>query len=124
MAVKVDQVESQLIETVCERVRERVGADAAPHVEEFVRQYYRWVPAEDLVGRTALDLYGAALAHWTFLELRTPGTTKVRVYNPEFEQHGWQSTHTVVEIVTDDMPFVVDSVNNELIRCGFATHLL
>ena len=41
-----------------------------------------------------------------------PGTTKVRIYNPRFEAHGWQSTHTAVEIVTDDMPFLIDSVGD------------
>src|SRR3954469_25095646 len=124
MVVRVEQVDSALIETVCERVRERVRRDAAAQIEEFVRQYYKWVPPEDLVGRTTLDLYGAALAHWTFLDKRPPGTTKVRVYNPDFEQHGWQSTHTVVEIATEDMPFVVDSTIAELTRRSYGIHLL
>src|SRR5436305_8634527 len=105
-----EQVDAALIDTVCSRVRERVEAEQAPQLEEFVRQYYRWVPPDDLVGRDALDLYGAALAHWKFLEQRSPTEFKVRVYNPTFEQHGWQSTHTVVELVTADMPFLVDSV--------------
>ena len=42
----------------------------------------------------------------------------MRVYNPQFEEHGWQSTHTAVEIVTDDMPFLIDSVSMELNRAG------
>src|SRR4051812_1218571 len=114
MAIKVEQVDAALIDRVCSRVRERVEAHEAPQLEEFVRQYYRWVPPDDLVGRDALDLYGAALAHWKFIEHRSPGDFRVRVYNPTFEQHGWQSTHTVVEMVTDDMPFLVDSVTMEL----------
>jgi glutamate dehydrogenase len=32
------------------------------------------------------------------------------VYNPTFDQDGYDSTHTIVDIVTDDMPFLVDSV--------------
>src|SRR3954471_12006684 len=124
MAIKVEQVDAALIDTVCSRVRERVEAHEAPQLEEFVRQYYRWVPPEDLVGREALDLYGAALAEWKFMEHRAPGESKVRVYNPSFEQHGWQSTHTAVEIVTDDMPFLVDSVTMELTRRTPGIHLL
>src|SRR3954471_16531864 len=124
MAIKVEQVDAALIDTVCSRVRERVEAHEAPQLEEFVRQYYRWVPPEDLVGREALDLYGAALAEWKFMEHRAPGEAKVRVYNPSFEQHGWQSTHTAVEIVTDDMPFLVDSVTMELTRRTPGIHLL
>src|SRR3954447_19608109 len=124
MAVKVEQVDAALIDTVCSRVRERVEAQEPPQLEEFVRQYYRWVPPEDLVGRDALDLYGAAVAHWKFIEHRTPGAAKGRVYTPVFEQHGWQSTHTVVELASDDMPFVVDSVTAELTRRSYGIHLL
>src|ERR671915_373535 len=124
MTAKVEELEAALIDTVCSRVRERVGDDEAPQVEEFVRQYYRWVPPEDLAGCSPLDIYGAALAHWNFLRKRRPGETKVRVYNPQFEQHGWQSTHTVVDVATDDMPFLVDSLSMELSRHDYGIHLL
>jgi glutamate dehydrogenase len=42
----------------------------------------------------------------------------VRVFNPQFEIEGWQSTHTAVQIVTDDMPFLTDSIGMELNRHG------
>jgi glutamate dehydrogenase len=64
------------------------------------------------------------VAHWTFAHERAPGTSKVRVYNPHFEEHGWQSTHTVLEIVTDDMPFLVDSTRMGVNRKGYAIHLM
>jgi glutamate dehydrogenase len=124
MSVKVEEIEAALIDSVCSRLHERLGADQADQVEEFVRQYYRWVPPDDLLERSTLDVYGAALAHWNFAARRMPGESKVRVYNPQFEQHGWQSTHTVVEIVSDDMPFIVDSVSMELSRNGFGLHLV
>jgi glutamate dehydrogenase len=46
------------------------------------------------------------------------------VYNPQFEEHGWQSTHTVVEMINDDMPFLVDSTRTEINRQGYAIHLM
>ena len=110
IAVKAVELEAERIHTVCARVRERLPEDQAPSCEAFVRQYYHWVPAEDLAGRSSIDLYGAAVSHWNLTQLRMPGEIKLRVFNPEFEQHGWQSPHTVVQIVTDDMPFLVDSV--------------
>ena len=64
MAVKGADLESELIDTVCERVRERLPAGQVAPCESFVRQYYHWVPAEDLADRNPLDLYGAAVAHW------------------------------------------------------------
>src|ERR671914_905013 len=117
-------IESALIEPVCARVRERLGEDEAPQAEEFVRQYSRRVPPEDLAELDPLDLYGAALAHLSFARHRDPGAASVRVYNPDFEQHGWQSPHTVVELVTDDMPFLVDSTTMGLSGQDAGIHLL
>ena len=82
---RAQEADSELIESVCARVRDRLDPDDAPQAEEFVRQYYRRVPTEDLVELDLLDVYGASLAHWTFARHRDPGTAKVRVYNPEFE---------------------------------------
>jgi glutamate dehydrogenase len=124
MTLKTEELEAALIDDVCSRAHEKLADDEAAHVEEFVRQYYRRVPPDDVLGRSELDVYGAALAHWNFMRRRAPSEAKVRVYNPQFEQHGWQSTHTVVEIVTDDMPFLVDSVSMELGRHGYGIHLL
>ena len=124
MAVKGADLESELIDTVCERVRERLPADQVAPCESFVRQYYQWVPAEDLADRNPLDLYGAAVAHCNLAQQRAAGESKVRVYNPDFEQHGWQSPHTLIEIVTDDMPFIVDSVTMQLGRLGYGIDLV
>ena len=41
---------------------------------------------------------------------REPRETKIRIYNPNQEEHGWHSTHTIIEILMEDMPFLVDSV--------------
>src|SRR4051794_4830354 len=124
MATGTQEVESALIESVCERVRERVAPEDVAEAEAFVRQYYRRAPAADLSGREPVDLYGAALAHWAFGRGRAPGEVRVRVYNPTFEQHGWQSPHTAIELVTDDMPFLVDSVSMELSRRELGIHVL
>jgi glutamate dehydrogenase len=117
-------VKDELLDKVVARVREQMPEEQAPLVEEFVRQYYAWIPQEDLADRSPIDVYGAAVAHWSFANVREPGTAKVRAYNPNFEEHGWQSTHTVVEIVTDDMPFLVDSTRMGINREGYAIHLM
>ncbi|HJS77977.1 MAG TPA: hypothetical protein VJ778_11235, partial [Burkholderiales bacterium] len=92
--------------------------------EEFTRLYYAEVDPEELAARVDADLRGAAAAHLAFGRSFSGGTAKVRVYNPVRETHGWSSTHTVVEIVNDDMPFLVDSVAMEVNRQGLMLHLL
>lgn len=124
MAVGLEEKKSEFIDKVVSHARKKLPQDQAAQVEQFVREYYSRVAPEDLVERSVLDLYGAALAHWNFARQRTPGTPKVRVYNPRFEEHGWQSTHTIVEVVTDDMPFIVDSVSMSLNRHGLTIHLV
>src|SRR5215210_3537314 len=117
-------VKDELLDKVVARVREQLPEDQAPQVEEFVRQYYGWVSPEDLSERSPVDVYGAAVAHWNFARQREPGSARIRVYNPRFEEHGWQSTHTVVEMVNDDMPFLVDSTRAEINRQGYGIHLM
>ena len=105
-----------LIDAVVGQIHDRREKKDAHVLEGFVRQYYGEVAPEDLVQFNAENLYGEALSIWRFAQKRKPGEPKLRVYNPRHEEHGWQSTHTVVEIVNDDMPFLVDSINSALNR--------
>ena len=124
MAVRERDLEAELIRTLCAHVGERLPSEQVAPFVAFVRQYYHWIPAADLADSSEADLFGAALAHWKLARWRPAGTTKVNVYNPHLEQHGWQSPHTVVEIVSDDMPFIVDSVTMELTRQGCGIDLV
>jgi len=124
MAGTVDATEASLLDKIVSRCRERLPGDEGDRAAEFARQYYAFAPPDYLQDRSPLDVYGAALAHWGFAAQRAPGSAKVRVYNPQFETHGWQSSHTVVEIVSDDMPFLVDSVSMELRRQSYAIHFV
>src|SRR5918997_3426098 len=117
-------VKDDLLDKVLARLREQMPEDQAPQAEEFARQYYGWIDAEDLQDRSPIDVYGTAVSHWSFVGQRRPGEGKIRVYNPQFEEHGWQSTHTVVEMVNDDMPFLVDSTRMEINRQGYAIHMI
>src|SRR5215208_3976114 len=117
-------IKDELLDKVVSRVREQMPEDQAPQVEEFARQYYGWVDAADLEDRSAVDAYGAALSHWSFAGRRESGEWKIRIYNPQFEEHGWQSTHTIIEMVNDDMPFLVDSTRKEINRQGYAIHMI
>src|SRR5580698_3383410 len=91
------EIDPALLESVAERARERLPPAEAEQLAAFIRQFYRWVPPEDLAGRSAQDLYGAALTHWRLAQLRRPGSAAIRVYNPAVEHDGWQSLHTVIE---------------------------
>ncbi len=97
---------------------------APSDVAQFVDQYYLLVPPEDLIERPAHDLCGAAVSHLRLAQRRVVGSPAMRVFNPGTDRDGWKSKHTVVQIVTDDMPFLVDSVSMELGRHGRGIHLV
>ncbi|CAN5453209.1 NAD-glutamate dehydrogenase [soil metagenome] len=117
-------LKDEVLDRVVERVRKHLPESQAPQVEEFVNQYYGWVSPHDLAERSPVDIYGAAVAHWNFIQKREPETEKVFIYNPNHSDHGWQSTHTVIEIVNDDMPFLVDSVGMAISGLGHGIHLM
>ncbi|WP_418957365.1 NAD-glutamate dehydrogenase [Streptomyces tritici] len=91
---------------------------------EYLQRYYLHTAPEDLQDRDPVDLFGAAMSHARLAENRPQGTANVRVQTPTVEENGWTSTHSVVEVVTDDMPFLVDSVTNELSRQGRGIHVV
>ncbi len=96
---------------------------SAAELETFLQQYYADIAEEDILAHTPEDLYGAALSHWEFGAKRLPGETKVRVFNPSTKKDGWKSPHTIIEMVNDDMPFLVDTTTMTLSRGGIGIHL-
>jgi glutamate dehydrogenase len=123
MSTQPEQAKAEVLEHIVATINEKVPEERREQLASFARQYYQRTAPEDLLERDPDDLYGAVLAHWRAAQRRQPGTAKVRVYSPRFEEHGWRSTHSIVEIVTDDMPFLVDSVTMELNRHGLVIHL-
>jgi glutamate dehydrogenase len=122
----------ELIERIARtRVATRPGppssSDAALYREiqqQFLRAYFRGVGEEDLAERTPAALAGAARSHLELGWRRAPGQSLVRIFNPDPKRDGFESPHTLVQIVTDDKPFLVDSVGIAFDRAGLAMHLI
>jgi glutamate dehydrogenase len=122
---KLEAKRDLLDQAVAVPERDRTGhglRDGA--LASLLHQYYRHVPPEELLDRDPQDLYGAAIAHYSLAGRRPQGRAIVRVYTPTVEGEGWSSGHTIIEIVTDDMPFLVDSVAAELTRENRAIHVV
>ena len=83
-------------------------------LHEFLGAFYQQVPADDLTGWKAEDLSRVAGAMCDWGAERKAGQLKVRVFNPEQKRDGWHIPHTVIAIVNDDMPFIIDSIASEL----------
>ncbi|MFD3488319.1 NAD-glutamate dehydrogenase [Streptomyces sp. NPDC058665] len=124
MQTKLDEAKAELLARAA-RVADGTGDERHPDNEAllaFLHRYYLHTAPDDLADRDPVDIYGAALSHYRLAENRPQGTANVRVHTPTVEENGWTCTHTVVEVVTDDMPFLVDSVTNELSRQNRGIH--
>ena len=112
------------IDAVVALINSRIQKSERASLTTFARGYFERVDPEDLAAREVEDLYGALLSHWQFARTRESGSAKVRVFNPGAGEHGWASRRTVVEIVNDDMPFLVDSASMEVSRQALTLHLI
>ncbi|MEU4201325.1 NAD-glutamate dehydrogenase [Streptomyces sp. NPDC045470] len=131
MQTKLDEAKTELLARAA-RVAESSPAGGQAPVQGldpdtllgYLQRYYLHTAPEDLTGRDPVDVFGAALSHYRLAETRPQGTANVRVHTPTVEENGWTCSHSVVEVVTDDMPFLVDSVTNELSRQGRGIHVV
>ncbi|MBV7525658.1 MULTISPECIES: NAD-glutamate dehydrogenase [Pseudomonas] len=103
---------------------QHISEQALPQVALFSEQFFGIISLDELTQRRLSDLAGCTLSAWRMLERFDHAQPQVRVYNPDYERHGWQSTHTAVEVLHHDLPFLVDSVRTELNRRGYSIHTL
>ncbi len=115
---------SKLIAEIDGEAKKRLGAKAAKQLTPFFQHYFENVPPGDLRGRTPAALFAAAHNHWKLAGARKPGKALVSVDNPNLKKHGWDCAHTVITIVNDDMPFLVDSVTAALNSLDLTVHLV
>jgi glutamate dehydrogenase len=113
VATTLDDEKSALLDRAAQQPDGTAGPEVSG-VGALVRSYYRNVAAEDVCEFSATDLYGALASHLELAQVRPQGTARVRVLTPGPDA-GWSAGgHSLVQVVTDDMPFLVDSLTMEL----------
>jgi glutamate dehydrogenase len=119
-----DALEREQIDAALRLAAAQASEDRQPLTEAVAEGWFRQLDADDQAERTLPDLCGALLSLWHFGAARRPGRPKMRVLSPSLAEHGWSSRHSVIEIVNDDMPFLVDSTTAEINRQGLTLHLI
>ncbi|NUW30065.1 NAD-glutamate dehydrogenase [Nonomuraea sp. SMC257] len=121
---KLDEAKDELLQRAAQRYA-AVSDDTSPdEALGLLRVYYRHVAPEDLLDRGPVEVYGPAMSQRRLAAVRPQGRPAVRAYTPTVAEHGWDPGASVVEVVTDDMPFLVDSVTMELDRHDIGIRLL
>lgn len=93
-------------------------------LQMFAQRYYASSSVDDLKQRSIADLYHILLSHWQFIHQRTPSEAKIRIFNPVMDKDGWESTHTIIQMSHDDIPFLVDSARMVINRFGYQIHFI
>ena len=88
----------------------------------LARALFAGVALDELAERRLADLAGCCLSAWQLLARFDPAQPQVRLFDPDYAHHGWQSPHSVLLVLHPDMPFLVDSLRIELRRRGLAVH--
>ncbi|MCP4995839.1 MAG: NAD-glutamate dehydrogenase, partial [Gammaproteobacteria bacterium] len=114
---------NQLIAELCKLPLPGLGESEIRQVYDLLKRYFGHIQLDDLANESQQDILGGVVAHWQLMRERRSGVPKIRVYNPNFEEHGWQSRKTIIEISTDNQAFLVDSLSMALNRAGITIDL-
>ncbi len=120
----VNGLPSVTLNNVAELIHQKVPKALAPLVDKFSQLLYGNISTLDLNNRNDSDMYGATLSLWNTLNEHKDQKPVIKVFNPQVSKHGWKSSHTVIEVVVCDMPFLVDSLRIALGRLGLTPHLM
>ena len=124
MAVKKKSFINQLVDKIIAKSKVDLSASESELFAKFVQLYYSHTSLEDLEDVNVKTIYGSVKSHWDLMKQRCEKELRIRVFNPELKKDGWQSTHTIIEVAVEDMPFSVDSMRMELNRMGLTIHLM
>jgi glutamate dehydrogenase len=104
--------------------KKRLSKSVQNRFPRFLKAYYANVPPQDIQDSTPETLFALAHGHWKQSRVRPRRKALIRAFDPDAKKDGWQCNYTVIEIVTDDMPFLVDSITAELNNQNLTVHLL
>ena len=92
----------------------------------FIAQLYGRSVPEDVVRYGADDIAALAERAYDFIAERAPGAPKIRCETVPLAVSGDRKTTSVIEIINDDMPFLVNSVMGEItdrrLEVGLVAH--
>jgi glutamate dehydrogenase len=101
-----------------------ISSNLSAQIEAFTAAFYARLPEEELALRSSQEWAGIARSSFAFIQKRQAGAAHIRVFNPLQADDGFETSHSVIQIVNDDMPFLVDSVSMALGNFGCSLHTL
>ncbi|MBR9972769.1 NAD-glutamate dehydrogenase [Magnetospirillum sulfuroxidans] len=119
-----DFLRANLANDVTAIIHQHLKDERVPQAEIVAAALLAGLPGADLDTIDPHQFFAIAIGLLGFMKQRVPGQVCVRMFNPDLEADGWTSSHSVIEIVNDDMPFLLDSVAMRLSSLGLSIHQL
>src|SRR5690606_21093639 len=117
-------VSSTTPEAILEALKARLAAARFKEARVLAEAFFARTPEDDLRARSAEAWAGLIAGFFEFMRERRAESPVLRIFNPDPAEHGFESSHTVVQIVNDDMPFLVDSVSMAIAQAEVQIHAM
>jgi glutamate dehydrogenase len=128
MSAEIPAARVRLIDRIILAARGLTRKSSGTDSRSFLKTYFMGVAQEDLMARAPEYLARVALAHRRAGEQRAAGRPVVTILDAQLAADARGDAklcpHTVVAVVTDDMPFLVDSLFLAFGRLGIGVHLI
>ena len=115
---------STLLGNVKNLIDSRIDPNQSKLINSFVDRIFYHVSLDDLSGRSESNLYSSCLNLWQSVQEFSPKKPLIKVYTPNIKTDGWTSERTIVEVIQNDMPFLVDSVRMLFTKKNITTHFM
>lgn len=122
MSVSLASSHAELIEALYQKLVPQFPKGKQQDLQRLVHALFDQAAMRDLEKYNQSDLAGMVVTLWHALAQRNSRSASVAVINPNVEEHEWQSQHSIVTILHDDIPFVIDSARLALNKLEQSIH--
>jgi glutamate dehydrogenase len=113
-----------VISALLETIERRVEPERRVAMGMFAKALLRRLTPDELEEEGVDALFGLVRSTFEFIDQRGIKPSLVRVHDPTVETDGYETVGTVIQTNTDDSPFLVDSVQEELLARGLGVRRL
>jgi glutamate dehydrogenase len=110
------------IQEIAALVQKKIPAQQTAHFTALIENIFSHVAAEDLIQYKNEDLQG--LMATLHRHIKDSPSNESLIFNPNVEEHGWQSPHSVLILHHTDIRYLIDSIRNTLSHHQIRIHTL
>lgn len=115
--------ENTFIEAAVRMLRAKAGQKSAENIERFVRIFFERNVYQEMNNLSLEDIEKLIFSLWKFFEKRKAGEAKIEIYETKPDEK-FHASRIVINLINDNMPFLIDSLTGFLGRIGLHAHIL